>query len=403
MAASALVPTGGLPRAYQIAHFARLVWERQLSGNCNIDPNGRGGREAAGRREVAERRRDSDPGAAYAVLQRRGDRLRRREVVAGVLGSAAAWPRLVRPATAQPRRRRLAVLLVAATDTSPEVRERRDALAELGWVDGGNIDIFERYANGALDRVPALVSELMALNPDVILTHTGEAARAAISATRTIPVVVGAAGEEVMIELAGSLSHPERNLTGMTLVSHEQHVKVIELLKQAHPSGRRIGILANPLSGAYRDYPALLSGALDLLGLTAVRVEARDQSSLETAFAAMAAADVDAVLVTADPNFNRPVMRLTINELAQQRRLPVVSLFDAFTREGGLLSLGTDYHVIYRRAAAYVDKILKGAKPADLPIERPSVFKLIVNTRTAKVLGLEISQTLLARADEVIE
>jgi putative ABC transport system substrate-binding protein len=329
--------------------------------------------------------------------------LRRREVVAGVLGSAAAWPRLVRPATAQPRRRRLAVLLVAATDTSPEVRERRDALAELGWVDGGNIDIFERYANGALDRVPALVSELMALNPDVILTHTGEAARAAISATRTIPVVVGAAGEEVMIELAGSLSHPERNLTGMTLVSHEQHVKVIELLKQAHPSGRRIGILANPLSGAYRDYPALLSGALDLLGLTAVRVEARDQSSLETAFAAMAAADVDAVLVTADPNFNRPVMRLTINELAQQRRLPVVSLFDAFTREGGLLSLGTDYHVIYRRAAAYVDKILKGAKPADLPIERPSVFKLIVNTRTAKVLGLEISQTLLARADEVIE
>lgn len=117
----------------------------------------------------------------------------------------------------------------------------------------------------------------------------------------------------------------------------------------------------------------------------------------------MAAADVDAVLVTADPNFNRPVMRLTINELAQQRRLPVVSLFDAFTREGGLLSLGTDYHVIYRRAAAYVDKILKGAKPADLPIERPSVFKLIVNTRTAKVLGLEISQTLLARADEVIE
>jgi putative tryptophan/tyrosine transport system substrate-binding protein len=295
------------------------------------------------------------------------------------------------------------MLLVAANQSSAEVSDRRDALAELGWIYGRNIEMVARYADGALDRVPALMAELIALSPDVILTHTAEAARAAAGATREIPVVVGAAGEEAMIELAGSLSHPQGNVTGMTLVSHEQHIKVIELLKQALPAGRVIGILANPLSGSYRDYPALLSGALDLLGLSAVRVEARDQSSLEAAFETMVAAHVDAVLVTADPNFNRPVMRLKINELARQRRIAVVSLFDAFTREGGLLSLGTDYQVIYRRAAVYVDKILRGAKPADLPIERPSVFKLIVNTRTAKALGLEISQTLLARADEVIE
>jgi putative ABC transport system substrate-binding protein len=295
------------------------------------------------------------------------------------------------------------MLLVAASATSPEGGERRDALAELGWVDGRNIDIVVRYADGALDRVPALMAELIALNPDIILTHTGEAALAAARATRTIPVVVGAAGEEVMLELAGNFARPTGNVTGLTLVSHEQHVKVLELLKQAHPAATRIAILANPSGIAYRDFPALLSGPLGQLGLDAVHVAARDQSGLDDAFATMAAAQVDAVLVTADPNFNRPIMRLRISELARQRQIAVVALFDAFTREGGLLSLGTDYPVIYRRAAVYVDKILKGAKPGELPIERPAVFRLTVNLQTAKALGLTIPLALLGRADEVIE
>ncbi len=178
---------------------------------------------------------------------------------------------------------------------------------------------------------------------------------------------------------------------------------MLELLKQAHPTATRIGILTNPLGAAYRDYPAVLSSALGLLGLDAVHVAARDQGGLDDAFATMAAARAEAVLVTADPNFNRPVMRLRINELARRQGVAVVSLFDAFTREGGLLSLGTDYPVIYRRAAVYVDKILKGAKPGELPIERPAVFRLMVNLKTAKALGLAVPLALLGRADEVIE
>jgi putative tryptophan/tyrosine transport system substrate-binding protein len=330
--------------------------------------------------------------------------MRRREAVAAI--AFAGWQvggKLVSTAAAQPRRPRLALLLVTASETSPEGGGRLEALAELGWVDGRTMDIASRFADGALDRIPALMAELVALDPDVILTHTGEAARAAAGATRTIPVVVAAAGEEVMIELAGSLARPQANVTGLTLVSHEQHAKVLELLKQAHPAATRIGVLANPLGTAYRDYPASLSGPLGLLGLEAVHVAARDQSGLDRAFATMTAAHADAVLVTADPNLNRHVMRLRINELAKQHRIAVVSLFDAFTRGGGLLSLGTDYRVIFRRGAVYVDKILKGAKPGELPIERPVEFRLMVNLRTAKALGLTVPLSLLGRADEVIE
>lgn len=295
------------------------------------------------------------------------------------------------------------MLLVAAGETSPEVTQRRDALAELGWVDGRNIEIVTRYADGALDRVPALMAELIALDPDVILTHTGVAARAAAEATRTIPVVIAAATEEALIELAGSLARPQGNVTGLTLNSHEQHAKVLELLKQAQPAAARIGILANPLNASFRDYPAPLAGMLGALGLDAVRVEARDQAGLDVAFAAMATARIDAVLVTADPNYNRPVMLRRINELARAARIAVVSTVDAFTREGGLLSLGTDYPVIRRRGAFYVDRILKGAKPGDMPIERPTVFRLMVNPKTATALGLDSPTSLLARADEVIE
>ena len=159
-------------------------------------------------------------------------------------------------------------------------------------------------------------------------------------------------------------ARPTGNVTGLTLVSHEQHAKVLELLKQAHPAATRIGILANPLGTGYRDYPASLSGALGLLGLDAVPVAARDQPGLEDAFATMAAAQVDAMLVTADPNFNRPVMRLTINELARRHRIAVVSIRRIHAR-GGSAIVGDGLPFIFRRAAVYVDKILKGQSPAN--------------------------------------
>ena len=326
--------------------------------------------------------------------------MKRREVIAllvPLVGQA------ILPAAGETRRPRLAMLLVAASETSSEVGERRDALAELGWVDGRTIEIVVRYAEGDLARVPALIDELLALDPDLILTHTAVAARAVARATRTIPVVIAAAGEELLVELVGNLARPQGNVTGLTLVSDEQHAKVIELLKQAHPTATRIGVLANPLSPGYQNYPAQLGDTLSRLGLEAFRVEARDRDGLEAAFGRLTEARADAVLVTADPNFNRPAMRQRINELASARRVLVLSTVDAFTREGGLLSLGTSYQHIYRRAAVYVDKILKGAKPSDLPIERPSVFNMMINLKAASALDLMIPPTLLARADEVIE
>ena len=188
--------------------------------------------------------------------------MRRRKVIAGLGGAAVGLPlvaSLISSAAAQVHRPRLAMLLVAASETSPELGQRRDALAELGWIDGRTIEIVARFADGDFDLVAGLIAELVALKPDVLLTHTGVAARAAAEATRTIPIVIAAAGEEPLLELAGDLAHPVGNVTGLTLVSHEQHAKVAELLKQADPSATRIGILANPLSPSYRDYPALLS------------------------------------------------------------------------------------------------------------------------------------------------
>lgn len=161
--------------------------------------------------------------------------------------------------------------------------------------------------------------------------------------------------------------------------------------------------LANPFNASYRDYPALLQGVQGPLGLSAFRVEAHNESGLEAAFAALIASRADAVLAVADPNFNRPRMHRRMAELGRAHRIAVVSTFDAFTREGCLLSLSTDYSVIYRRAASFVDKVLRGATPADLPIERPSVFRLTVNLNTAAALGLDINPSLLARADRVIE
>ena len=325
----------------------------------------------------------------------------RRTLLLGLLAAP-----LMTPAAAQVRKPRLAIL-AAGSATGPQASVWnilfREPLAELGWVEGRTIEIVARFAEGALDRMPALAAELVALNPDVILTHTRNGAFAAAEATRTIPIVVGAAGEEALIELAGGLARPKGNVTGLTLVSHEQHAKVLELLQQAHPTANRIGILVDPLSAGYRDYPTQLTGLLGPLRLELVRVEAQDQGGLDAAFAAMATARVDAVFVTADPNFNRPAMDRRINELARAQRIPIVATFDGVVREGGLLSLGADYQVLIRRAAVYVDKILRGAKPGDLPIERPTAFKLVVNLKTAKALGLTMPPSILLRADEVIE
>ena len=326
--------------------------------------------------------------------------MRRREFVAGFAAAIAG----VMPSGAgsQSRKPRLGMLMALNAD-APLVVERRGALSELGWIEGRTIDIIWRFADGDEDRMPALAAELVALDPDVILTHSNQGAHAAARATNTIPIVVGASGEETLLEIAGGLARPKGNVTGLTLVSHAQQAKCIELLKEAHPTVRRIAILVDAKGGTYRDYPAVLSVPLAPLELDMIRVDAPDESALETAFAMTKAARVDGILVVSSPMFNRAVIRRKISELAVAQRVPLVTTVEESAHDGAFLALGTDYSVLIRRSAIFVDKILKGAKPGDLPIERPTVFRLVINLKTAKELGITVPPSLLARADEVIE
>jgi putative ABC transport system substrate-binding protein len=235
----------------------------------------------------------------------------------------------------------------------------------------------------------------------VIFTHSNHGARAAARATRTIPVVVGAAAEETMIEMAGGLARPTGNVTCLTLVSHDQHAKCLELLKEAHGEAARFAILVDR-QGDFGGYLGALSSALAPLKVDLIRVDT-DEVDLDAAFATMTAARVHGVLITATPAFNTPTMHRKASKLALEARIPLVATFEEFAREGGLLALSTNYRALIRRSATYVDKILKGAKPGELPIERPTVFTLTINLNAAKSLGITVPPSLLARADEVIE
>jgi putative ABC transport system substrate-binding protein len=276
------------------------------------------------------------------------------------------------------------------------------ALAELGWATGRNVEIVERFANDEHERLPALAAELVALSPDVIFTNTSTAAHAAAQATRTIPIVVGPAGESTFAELAGNFARPIGNVTGLTLYSLGQDEKCLELLKEASPGAARVGVLVNPLNPNLRDAPTSLQSAAAALGLTLVRMEARDAGEIDTAF--RGAIGIQGLHVPDDANLaGRPTARRRIIELTSPNRLPVVSTHLGFAHDGALLALGTDIPALARRAADYVDKILRGAKPGDLPVERPTLVKLMVNLKIARALGLVLPPSLLLRADEVIE
>jgi putative ABC transport system substrate-binding protein len=278
-----------------------------------------------------------------------------------------------------------------------------DGLRALGYVDGRNVSLEYRFADGEYERLPALASDLVSLQPAVIYT-AGPGAHAAASATTTIPIVVGTAGEETLTRLAGNLARPTGNVTGLTLVSVEQQLKCLQLLKELAPHTSRVVVLVNPDNPGYRDYPGILAPAAGQLGVTLIRIEARKVSELPQAFAAIEASGANAIYIVDDPLLaGTGEVRKQVIEWALSRRLPVTSSNSHVAPDGGLVSLGTDLPALGRRAAFYVDKILKGAKPADLPVERPSVFKLSVNVKTAKALGLTIPQSLLLRADEVIQ
>ena len=332
--------------------------------------------------------------------------MRRREFIAllgGATTASLAWALAVR---AQ-QERNLARIGLLSPFSPPAAALWHEAfrrgLRDLGWVEGKNISIEYRYADGRPDVLPDLAADLVRLNVDIIVASVSTDALAAKHATTTIPIVMASAGDPVASGLVESLAQPGGNITGLSQIAPELAGKRLQLLKEMLPMLSRVAVLWNSQNTGASS--ALTWREIQLpareLGLQLHSLEVRSSHDFDEAFGDATAARVGALIITPDPLFATNVKRLA--ELAASSRLPSIFHLREFADSGGLVSYGIDRSDQFRRAAAYVDKILKGTKPADLPIEQPTRFELIINIRTAQTLGLQIPPTLLARADEVIE
>ncbi len=288
------------------------------------------------------------------------------------------------------------------TAWSPRVDAFRAGLRELGYVEGKNITIEFRFAEGQYDRLPTLAAELVRLKVDVIVTHSVPGALAAKQATAAnpIPVVMTNVGDAVGAGIVASLARPGGNITGDTFYVTELAAKRLEVLKDAIPRMRRVAVLANPDNALTGLSLQAMEIAAKGLNVALLSFHARGPADLDSVFAAMAKESVDVLTVIEDagliPTFKR------IAELAIRQRLPSISFIE-YADAGGLFGYGANYLALYRRAAVFVDKILRGAKPADIPVERPTTFDFVINMKTARALGLTIPQTVLLRADKVLE
>jgi putative tryptophan/tyrosine transport system substrate-binding protein len=290
--------------------------------------------------------------------------------------------------------------------SSPQyLRPRFDAflqgLRELGYGEGQNIAIEWRFAAGRDDKLPALAAELVQRKVDVIVTTTTPATVAAQQATGTIPIVMAGLADPVRSGLVASLARPGRNTTGLTQVTGEVYGKRVEIFKQAVPGLTRLAVVYNPTNRPSVDDWKETETAARSMGVEVLPVEARDAGEIESAFPKMIKGRVHGVIVTADAQYVSERARMSM--LALRAGLPTMFWTREFAEVGGLMTYGTNAPHLYRRAAAYVDKILKGARPSDLPVEQPTIFELVINLKTGKALGLTIPQSVLLRADDVIQ
>jgi putative ABC transport system substrate-binding protein len=304
------------------------------------------------------------------------------------------------PAAAIPRIGFLGVSTPAAWAT--RVEAFRAGLRDLGYVEGKNIAIEFRFAEGQFDRLPALAAELVRLKVDVIMTHTVPGALAAKQATATnpIPVVMTNVGDAVGTGIVASLARPGGNITGDTFFVTELVAKRLELLRDAIPRVRRVAVLANPDNAGTGQSLQAMEIAAKALNVALLRFDARGAADLDGAFAAMAKENVDALAVIEDAILIPSNKRIA--ELAVKQRLPSIG-FVEYADVGGLFGYGPNNVALYRRAAVFVDKILKGARPADIPIERPTTFEFAINMKTARALGFTVSNATRLRADREIE
>ena len=323
--------------------------------------------------------------------------MKRRDLIT-LLGAAA----ILRPFAARAQKgdqmRRIGILAEGPLRPIDSLRQR---LSELGWSEGQNVGFAYRWAEGDDTRYPALAAELIALKVDVIVTRGTPAALAAKEATSTIPIVMGAIGTALDTGIVPNLAHPGGNITGFSSQNIDITGKQIVLLKDLIPGIRRVAVLSNPTNPGDVAGFRHVETAAKTAGLTLDHIQIRNASDFETALPALSGVHPDAALLIADTLLL--AQRRRIVEFMMTNRLPAIYAFPEFAEAGGLLSYSTDYNDLFRQAAAYVDKILRGANPGDLPVQQASKFKLVVNLKTADALGLTVPPLILAQADEVIE
>ena len=326
--------------------------------------------------------------------------MNRRRFTLGLVGAAMLAPAL---GVGQTGRARIGVLSSISRSSKPTklYDEFFQTLAAAGWVEGRNLDVDWRYAQGDLKRHVELARELVALNPDLIFAPTQPAAVAAMEATKTIPIVFAIVQEPLLTGLAESLARPGKNATGMLSINKDILGKRIQLLREVVPAAKRVGVLYQPDFDLSARQAELAERVLDSLGLTTARVGIGRPATFAASFEALVRARPDAVLVIENPNLF--ANRVDVVRRMAAARLPAMYGFQPFTLDGGLMSYSIDFADQFRRAGGYVDRILKGAKPGELPIQQPQRFELTINLKTAKALGIGIPQSVLLRADRVIE
>lgn len=330
--------------------------------------------------------------------------MKRRTFVAGLLGGAAVsgyWPRMSRAELATAKVPHIGFLGLPAADSLPQRTEAfRAGLRELGYHEGHDLIVDYRWANSDYDRLPALLAELIELKVDVIVTHGTPGVMAAKQATSKIPIVIAVIGDAVASGVVASLAHPGGNVTGLTFFQPELNAKRLELLKETVPDLMDVGVLLNPDNQMNEPVLPEVARMAQSIGINLHQFNAREPGDFEAAFADMNARHVRAFVVFDDAMLIGNAA--AIGTLALKHGLYSCGFLD-YAHAGGLMAYGVDFPDMFRRAAGYVDKIIKGAKPADLPVEQATRFQTILNLATAKALGLTVPSTVLLRADEVIE
>jgi putative ABC transport system substrate-binding protein len=328
--------------------------------------------------------------------------MRRREFIT-LLGGAAAWPFAARAQQSEGMRRIGVLLGLAASDAEGQARLAAflQALQQLGWTESRNIQILRRYTDGDAERARTYAAELVALAPDLLLTSGASTTGVILPATRSVPVVFVGAADPVGAGFVDSLARPGGNVTGFTSYEYSMSGKWLELLKEIAPGVKRVAVLRDPAISAGTGQFGAIQTAAPSFGVELSPINVRDAAEIERAVTAFGRPGNGGLIVTTSAAVL--AHRNLIITLAARHKLPAVYYAGFYVTSGGLASYGPDYRDQYRRAAGYVDRILRGEKPADLPVQAPVKYELAINLKTAKALGLDVPPTLLARADEVIE